>query len=292
MKPTTVCELCDDPGGIHDSPEVERVFSNVRRFSHESFTVWRCKNCASLHSKEAVDLPKYYADYWMTRLKAGYFVNRFYGTRLRRLRAHGVSPGHKILEYGCGEGQFINFLKHRGAMNVLGYDPYSFKYAAPDVLKQSYDVVASYDVIEHVDDPKQLMSQLSSLLLPGGLLIIGTPNAAEIWLKPDPPIEKLHQPYHRHILTEVVLKQIGTRAHLQPIKTYHRRELDTLWPGVNSQFIFSYQEAAGNYAEVLLEKPKLRLVLTSPALILKFFAGYFVRFRGDMVVVFRKDYTE
>jgi 2-polyprenyl-3-methyl-5-hydroxy-6-metoxy-1,4-benzoquinol methylase len=290
MEPTTVCNLCDDPASIDNSPEVERVFSNVRQFCHESFTVWRCKNCGSLHSKEAVHLPNYYSDYWMKRMKAGYFSNRIHGNRLRRLRARGLSPGHKILDYGCGEGQFIDSLKDHGFSNVSGYDPYSSEYATPDGLSQSYDVVTAHDVIEHVDDPKQLMSQLSDLLVPGGLLIIGTPNAAEIHLKPDPPTH-LHQPYHRHILTEVVLKEIGTRALLQPIKTYHRMDVDTLWPGVNMQFLCSYEKAAGNYKDVLVEKPKLGLVLTSPALLLKFFAGYFLRDPGNMVVIFRKEDT-
>lgn len=290
MEPTIICNLCDDPASIDDSPEVEQVFSNVRQFCHESFTVWRCKNCGSLHSKEAVDLSKYYADYPMKRMKADYFFNRMYGNRLHILRAHGLSPDHKILEHGCGEGQYIAFLKDHGFSNVSGYDPYSLEYAASDVLSQSYDVVVSHEVIEHLDDPEQVISQLSNLLVPGGLLIIGTPNAAEIHLKTDHPLlTQLHQPYHRHILTEVTLKKMGIRAHLQPIKTYHRQDYDTLWPGVNMQFILSYVKAAGNYLDILFEKPKLGRVFTSPALVLKFYAGYFLRHPGQMVVIFRKE---
>ena len=136
-----------------------------------SFTVWRCKNCRSLHSKEAVDLSKYYADYPAKRMKVGYFFKRIYGNRLRILRAHGLRPGNNILEHGCSEGHYIAFLKDHGFSNVSGYDPYISAYATSDVLSQSYDVVVSHEVIEHVEDPKQLMSQLSNLLVPGGLLI-------------------------------------------------------------------------------------------------------------------------
>ena len=80
-----------------------RCFQTLGKFVTSSFTVWRCKNCGSLHSKEAVDLSKYYAYYPMKRMKADYFSNRMYGNRLRILRAHGLSPGHKILEHGGPE---------------------------------------------------------------------------------------------------------------------------------------------------------------------------------------------
>ena len=121
--------------------------------------------------------------------------------------------------------------------------------------------------------------------------MIGTPNAAEIPLNRGPAdvaLQALHQPYHRHILTEAVLKEIGTRAHLQPIKTYLRMDFDTLWPGVNAQFMLSYVKARGNWLDVIVEKPKLGLVLASPTLLLKFFAGYFLRHPGQMSVIFRK----
>ena len=40
----------------------------------------------------------------------------------------------------------------------------------------SYDVVTLFDVIEHVSDPKKYLQVIYSLLRPGGLLFIDTPN--------------------------------------------------------------------------------------------------------------------
>ena len=37
--------------------------SNVKPFREEFFTVWRCNNCGSLHSKEGIDLEYYYHKY-------------------------------------------------------------------------------------------------------------------------------------------------------------------------------------------------------------------------------------
>jgi 2-polyprenyl-6-hydroxyphenyl methylase/3-demethylubiquinone-9 3-methyltransferase len=39
-----------------------------------------------------------------------------------------------------------------------------------------YDLVISMEVIEHVADPATFVAQLASLLAPGGLLLVSTPN--------------------------------------------------------------------------------------------------------------------
>src|SRR5690606_33353287 len=72
----------------------------------------------------------------------------------------------KILDIGCGPGQFANFLEDRGYRNYEGIDfrqpaigmarkVSSFRFPvadalSPEVLDAPYDVVVSMEVLEHI----------------------------------------------------------------------------------------------------------------------------------------------
>lgn len=51
-----------------------------------------------------------------------------------------------ILDYGCGNGEFVKYLKHRG-YNAYGYDPYVPGYQ--EKPSQSFDVISSIESMEH-----------------------------------------------------------------------------------------------------------------------------------------------
>src|SRR5690349_1834576 len=124
MASCTSCTVCDNPGTVHDSPERGEVPSNVRRFQHERFTVWRCRNCGSLHCQEDVDLPRYYEDYPLQRQRMSPQLQIGFGNLLRMLQQHGVDLSQRLLDYGCGTGMFVSFLRAHGATQVTGYDPF------------------------------------------------------------------------------------------------------------------------------------------------------------------------
>lgn len=114
MPDCSVCNVCDCPGTLANSPETARVASNVRKFQQDEFTVWRCANCGSLHRLEDADLEYYYQDYFLQQHQLDFFTRRGYGNRLRLLRKHGLARDASILDYGCGRGVFVSFLRQRG----------------------------------------------------------------------------------------------------------------------------------------------------------------------------------
>jgi len=98
----------------------------------------------------------------------------------------------KALDVGSGYGYFRKALEQQGYIHdgievskhaiqitkdLYGYDTFHGtldQYS--DQLKEQYDLVTMWDVIEHVSDPITLLKDAVKCLKPGGFLIIKTPN--------------------------------------------------------------------------------------------------------------------
>lgn len=167
MAECTKCDLCAEGSTITRAAEMARVPCNVRKFKDEVFTLWRCAGCGSVHCQEDADLSGYYADYQLQRQRLTFSERIGYRNRLRLLRRHGLRPADRILDYGCGAGLFVEFLREQGFPFVSGYDPFIGRYAKKAVLEDSFDVVVSYDVIEHDDDPAAFLQRADSFVTAG-----------------------------------------------------------------------------------------------------------------------------
>jgi 2-polyprenyl-3-methyl-5-hydroxy-6-metoxy-1,4-benzoquinol methylase len=145
--------------------------------------MWRCKGCHSIHCKEDADLKAYYAHYPLKEQRLDFHTRLGYRRRLALLRQQGVRPSHRILDFGCSNGVFVEFLRSHGYDKAFGYDTFVQAYRRPERLTERYDTIVSYDVIEHDEDPRGFLLTLTNLLNLKGLLVIGTPNAAHLSLE-------------------------------------------------------------------------------------------------------------
>ncbi|MEO8130693.1 MAG: class I SAM-dependent methyltransferase [Bryobacteraceae bacterium] len=240
-----------------------------------------------MHCAEDVDLRLYYEQYPLKQQHLTFSERVGYRNRMRLLQRQGVKLTHRILDYGCGAGLFVNFLRGHGFRDVFGYDAFVSEYLANAEREAPYDAVVSYDVIEHDDDTRKFMRSLADLVKPGGVLVIGTPNADHI---PLTAIQSpsLHPPYHRHILSERVLLDLGKGQGLEPVHIYRRSFYDSLVPTVNSRFMWRYIQKSGGLLDAAVEPPKTAMVLKSPAMVFLAFCGYFVPLRDNILVTFRK----
>ena len=284
------CHLCGENGATFaEAADVRKVPSHVRCFADDNFTVWRCSRCGSLHSKEAVDLNKYYADYPFKYHRLDYHTRIAYRNRLRMMKSLGIRADSTILDFGCGQGLYIDFLRTRGYNSVSGFDSFIPRYSDEKVLHKQYDFVISHDVIEHVEDPLAFFDLLVSLVAPGGTLVIGTPNASEIDLQDTTgPAVELSQPYHRHILSEALLATLANRHDLDVIPISHRFYYDSLIPTANVRFMWTYIQKKGGMIDVAVQPPDWKFILRSPELIFWAFFGYFRRVPGNILIGYRR----
>lgn len=93
-----------------------------------------------------------------------------------------------LLDVGCGRGFLLNHLADAGLTGLAGVDVYEdvvserFVYEHGDVTERlpfpdgGFECVVAGEIIEHVPDPDSLLREARRVLVPGGTLIITTPN--------------------------------------------------------------------------------------------------------------------
>jgi 2-polyprenyl-3-methyl-5-hydroxy-6-metoxy-1,4-benzoquinol methylase len=283
------CNICGK-----DSAEAEqaRVRSNVRKFCGESFGVWRCPECLSLHAADEVDLAHYYREYPFHHLadaKVNWMLRAMYGRQLARLRAAGLQKDHAILDFGCGDGLFLQYLRDRGYAHAHGYDEYSERFADKSVLGRTYDCVMTQDVLEHVPEPWDFLRDMRARLKPKGVLALGTPNAEAIELgDPEGYVHPLHQPYHRHIFSQRMLVSLGERLDMELLRYYPSMYTNTAIPTVNQRFLTHYFACHDNNVDLSIEpiNPKSWKLYTPVTLFYALF-GALIPPKTDVMVVYR-----
>lgn len=282
------CLLCGH-GTYAAAADSAVVHSNVRKWSEHTTTVWRCASCASLHCLERRDLAPFYEGYPFQRRELDGWARIAFSAYIRRLRRHGLGLESHVLDYGCGNGVLVEYLRKKRFRHVVGYDPYVEGFKNTLTPDMRFDVVISQDVVEHDESPGELLRTMSDRVRSGGLLCIGTPRAEAIDLSyPELAIHSLHQPFHLHILSERVLARLAAESGLIVEKIYRRHVLDTLVPFVNWTFLRAYLQSGDNTLDAGFDSPNLRAIALSPRLLGLGLLGYFVPVRSEMLFMLRK----
>jgi len=252
MNPRFVCNVCEPEGRPVADPEVAVIRPNIRRLQKERFTVWRCPRCRSIHAKDEVDLAFFYRDYPFLSLRMDWRVRAMYARQLGRLENAGLTRNARILDYGCGAGKFVFYLRSRGYALATGYDAYSTEFGDASVLEDRYDCIISQDVSEHVAAPWDLLRTFARLANRDAVIAIGTPDADAIDLShPDSYIHPLHQPFHRHILSTEALLEAGHKIGWRLVRYHPTMYANTRVPFINSRFVFHFMECGDNTIDVV-----------------------------------------
>jgi len=79
-----------------------------------------------------------------------------------------LAPNSQGLDFGSGPGPTLSIMFEEIGHTVTIYDYFYAK--NPVALQQTYDFITATEVVEHLHDPARILSQLWTLLKPGGYL--------------------------------------------------------------------------------------------------------------------------
>jgi len=149
---------------------------------------------------------------------------------------HRLRPGGRLLEIGCGEGDFLT------AAKSLGYEVYGVeadsgrarrasewlrrpvRCATLDELRppaNGFDVIYHCDLLSHFADPVQALRRMCELLSRNGILAFeaGTlGNISRFWYE---WIGNLGFPDHRWLYSEPSLRLLMSKARLRILRMQH-----------------------------------------------------------------------
>jgi 2-polyprenyl-3-methyl-5-hydroxy-6-metoxy-1,4-benzoquinol methylase len=164
---------------------------------HDYGRIVRCAGCGLVYTNprpRSKELLKGYAscvDEMYLAESSSRSINALLSLRMIKRFA----PSGRLLEVGCAAGYFLNAA--RIDFEVVGVDPsdwacriarekFKLEVYAEDFESmchfdpESLDVIAMIDVVEHLGDPRSALHRAATLLKPGGILYLVTPDIGSL----------------------------------------------------------------------------------------------------------------
>jgi SAM-dependent methyltransferase len=178
--------------------------------------------------------PDLYAALGRTESYYGAFKPEF--LEVLRLLAQRPCEG-SFLEFGCGSGHFLmqaaSYFEHSLGVEINAAAAKECQARNLDVREidiarlesHSYDVIAAFQVLEHVPDPGETLRQLVRLLRPEGQLVIAVPNEDSFLGELESNFLNL-PPHHASCWTRVTFEAVARMFSLN-LEHYWCEPLDT-----------------------------------------------------------------
>jgi SAM-dependent methyltransferase len=213
--------------GVQFSPEAWAVFEGTL-----SVCLFQCKQCGFLFFDPAlVGNAAFYAEL-QNQLQTYYPPISPGFERAVRLARH--KRLQSVLDIGCGCGSFLDLAKQNGLATAgmelnppaiessrrKGHSIYTCGLAdlEREIGRRRFDLITIFEVLEHVSDPVQLLSDAAGWLSPSGYLAVTVPNRNGVHrlFEMDP-----HQwpPHHLSRWRRRDLKELGRRCRLEVVST-------------------------------------------------------------------------
>src|SRR5262249_737474 len=123
----------------------------------------------------------------------GYRVKDWLDRRSAGAYLAAAPRGGNVLDVGCGDGRLLRILHAGGvtrerlygveldtraveAAREPGLRVWPGRLQAADSPEGAFALIVLQQVIEHVPDPRRMIERLRALLVPGGAVVIETPN--------------------------------------------------------------------------------------------------------------------
>lgn len=193
-------------------------------FTKNSTDIYKCLDCGTIIADIEFYHDQYEEEsYYTMNQKTKEGVDIEWGFRWRYILSKIVqtsNPG-SLLDVGAGNGYFVDLAAREFSLASTGLEisETEVKYAKDvigvqlineDIREHNslYDAVTIFNVIEHVENPRELLENVVSKIKPGGILVLTTPNPTCFHTKVQSlkNWNMIYPPHHINIFTENALR--------------------------------------------------------------------------------------
>ena len=199
-------------------------------FPKRGVDIYTCPTCGCImadleFAHEQYEAANYYTMAFKTRTE----IEGEWGFRWRyiltAIKRHTAAP--KLLDVGAGNGYFVYLARTEFGLLADGLEistaevdyaraTFGIELLRGDLstVRDRYDLVTSFNVLEHVKEPVSLLQSMSERLARGGLLVVTTPNPACIHrrLRGLGKWNMVCPPHHINLFTRAALEELLARA--------------------------------------------------------------------------------
>lgn len=220
----SVCPVCESGAGAYSIPA-------------GNYQIVKCSNCGleyTTPNPSDEELKQFYGDY--VDIRANSEIVALNAQRnFELLKKYGFNEGSRILDFGCGNGEFVELAGECCfGVELSSRDQDARIFEDIDSLPvEHFDFITLWGVLEHLSDPLQVVKKLTERLSPSGHLVITTVNAEGVipyYYKPPEHLTywtgqsirhllernglkvKVIQPYEMYQLSEIYLERLLSRT--------------------------------------------------------------------------------
>ena len=194
------CWLCDH------SDLIKTKDSNIQDVESKDFAItnsnygvthaiYQCQNCNFLQCSENGDVLGYYEDLVDPEYESTRASRKLQEEKVLDLIEKYKTSG-RLLDIGAGSGILVEAAKERN-YEAVGIEPSKWLvekakerglpiqlgiFPSPEVTGK-FDIITLVDVIEHVDNPRQLVQDISEYLTDDGIFVMVTPDVNSFFAK-------------------------------------------------------------------------------------------------------------
>ena len=165
------CRVCDSKLKRWFTVSLSEKLAGMRSLSYH-----KCSKCHALHCVDMLDwtndeFKKYVYNDRYIELDPEFLHKRPENNKGYLCTLFGDVKQHAIhLDYGGGNGELAKLMRSDG-WDSYSYDPF---YDTPYDLRDDYNLISAFEVLEHHPKPMELMSELKSRLEPYGMIVFSS----------------------------------------------------------------------------------------------------------------------
>lgn len=228
-----ICRICGS-----NSISETFIAKEMLQGSREPFEYFVCDNCSTVQiSSTDLDMTKYYNSSYYSlsndnSKQSNLFVrirnrhvfqrkNGLFGNLLQYLfpiyKEHAiigslVKSDTRILDIGCGNGDFLKLMHSVGYQYLTGIEPYLTDSIKLDThfhlikgnlhsINSNFDLIRLHHVFEHVSDPVTTLNQIYQLLDDEGIVVLTIPIADYVFSNYKHNAYLIQAPHHFQLFT-------------------------------------------------------------------------------------------